>query len=92
MIEYSLKHLSEHKEFDFKDEDLEQPLLPNALKIEKQFIKHAIAIIKASQDQKDVFSGDSEQLSDFEKHELELIEKDVLLFRGKEINGTRNLV
>ena len=92
VMEFSLNYLASNEDFDFHSEDTEQPMLPDILSIEPDFIKHAIAIIEASQEQKDIFSGDSDRQNSLAKKELELIEKDVLLLQGKEISGTRNLV
>ena len=55
VIEHALKYLRNNEDFNFKDDNLEQPVLPDVLKIEKPFITNAIEIIKASQDQKDIF-------------------------------------
>ena len=69
----------------------EQPLLPDATKMQAKYFENAIKLLETCQEQRDMLSN--KEIKDaFKISENNQINKDVLLHKGKSHKGITNLI
>ena len=87
LIEIAIDFIMKNPDFKGSDADkYDQPLMPGSAITQAKFVPTAIKLVEAYQQQRDILAGEhsydaSEQLID------EIIDKDVLLFKGEKIKG-----